>query len=264
MHLNFLIFTVVSAFYAAALPTNEYEKRAVDPYSRCLNTGTQILQDIQSDTAGLTAKYNQFYAPFATKGVIDTPSDIKTLMGTLDMSNAIVQISVAREGQEAAYRNYFDVTNGIIIAAENFNDRFFSNKPNGGNPVKTIDNSLQWDDIVGGQYRSLGGSLSNLKHILQFEIINDDTKAIAARAFKNSALPVVNGWTVVTEPDSSTGPEGDIFKALLGTDNGKGAGYMLKDYRASMPGKAIQAIRVQRYTIDEDDEPEPMMIIDYV
>jgi hypothetical protein len=49
-----------------------------------------------------------------------------------------------------------------------------------------------------------------------------------------------------------------MFKALLGTENGRGAGYMLKDYRASMGRKSIQAIRVK------EQDREHAMLIDYV
>jgi hypothetical protein len=67
------------------------------------------------------------------------------------------------------------------------------------------------------------------------------------------AFPVVDGWTVVKR-----GGQGDgMFKALLGTDNGQGARRRLRDYRASMPGKSIQAMRVK------DDDSGRAMIIDF-
>ncbi|KAJ6628095.1 hypothetical protein B0H10DRAFT_1991526 [Mycena sp. CBHHK59/15] len=184
------------------------------------------------------------------------PCPIATLLNT-EISNQFVGITIGREGQEIAYKNYFDVPNGIIVAAENFNDKFFyiSDKPmsNKANPVKTKDNSLQWNNIVAEQYKSLGGSLADLRHILRFEISNDDTTTIIDQAIKMAALQVVNEWTVVKEG----GPGDDMFKALLGTNNGQGAGYMLKDYRTSMAEKAIQAIRVKVHD-------EYAMIIDYV
>ncbi|KAJ6619209.1 hypothetical protein B0H10DRAFT_2027179, partial [Mycena sp. CBHHK59/15] len=210
---------------------------------------------------GLTDKYNKLYAPFAEKSEISTISsdgeDIVTLLDT-KISNELVEITIGCTGQEIAYKNYFDVPNGIIVAAQNFNDRFFyiSDKPmsNKAKPVKTKDNSLQWNNIVAEQYKSLGGSLEDLRHILRFEISNDDTTLIIDRAIKMAALQVVNEWMVVKEG----GPGDDMFKALLGTNNGQGAGYMLKDYRTSVANKAIQTIRVKVH----DDEYA--MIIDYV
>jgi hypothetical protein len=65
------------------------------------------------------------------------------------------------------------------------------------------------------------------------------------------AFLVVDGWTMIIR-----GGQGDgIFKALLGTDNGQGGHHMLRDYRASMPRKSIQAIQVK------DDDGGRAMIV---
>jgi hypothetical protein len=161
-------------------------------------------------------------------------------------------------GQDTAYRNYFDTANGIIVGADNYNERFFyypdNPRSNKANPVKTADNSLNWDMLVGEQYKALGGDLSNLQHILRFEIENPDTKTVIDRVLAaDPSFPVENGWTVL-KPEGAT----DImFTVLLGTDNGKGGGFILKDYRKTMIGKSIQAFRVK----EEDDEH--YMIIDF-
>ncbi|KAJ7242662.1 hypothetical protein C8J57DRAFT_1084161, partial [Mycena rebaudengoi] len=122
--------------------------------------------------------------------------------------------------------------------------------------VKTAATSLQWDTIVGEQYKSLGGSLACLQHILRYQILNDDTENIIKQAVDQElGLPVEGEWTVV-QPGSPGSAGDNMFKALLGTENGQGAGYMLKDYRSSMPGKAIKRIRVQHDGVS-------MMIIDF-
>ncbi|KAJ7441316.1 hypothetical protein B0H11DRAFT_2292446 [Mycena galericulata] len=212
MRFNFLICSTVSfALYAAALPRSDNEKRAGDPYTTYLNKGVTILQDIScssSDTDGLTAKYNQLYAPFATKSEVDTASgDGQTVVEILEIepSTSLVQFSIAREGQETAYKNFFDVANGIIVGVDNFNDKFFyvskSPSSNKANPAKTVDNSLQWNSIVGEQFKTLGGSLANLQHILRFEIKNQGTIDMIEKALDmHPPLPVQNGWTVVEAP----------------------------------------------------------------
>lgn len=174
----------------------------------------------------------------------------------------LVQISVTRPGQgrQVAYKNYFNVDSGIIVAAENFNARFFyiANDPesNHADPVKTAANSLQWDAIVGEPYKSLGGSLARLQHILRYQILNEDTEKIIQQALEQQpALPVEGDWTVV-EPGDPGSVGDNMFKALLGSENGRGAGYMLKDYRSSMAGKAIRRIRVLNDMV-------AMMIIDF-
>jgi hypothetical protein len=220
-------------------------------------------QGSPGDTDGLTEKYKLLYGPFAAKSEFPTATgegaEIMSLLG-IKIPAELDMFSVARKGpgQYPSYRNYFDVTHGIIVAALNVNHMFFyiPDAPGSSkeNPMKTKENSLQWNNIVAEQYKSLGGSLANLKHILQHDIVNYDTQVLIKQALNmNPTLPVVNGWTVV----APEGPSDDMFKALLGTDNGQGGGYMLKDYRTSMPGKSIQAIRVK-----EDDDGFSM-ITDY-
>ncbi|KAJ7657287.1 hypothetical protein DFH06DRAFT_1473270 [Mycena polygramma] len=268
MRLTGIISALVSVvLYARARPTHGLHPRTDASYQACLNKGTQILQQISastSDAAGITDKYNKLYAPFAGKPVAlpttgGVGEEIMELLGAEEEQGPkqLLQISIARPNQETAYKNCFDIKNGVIAALENFNDQFFYN-PNAAtsnkqNPQKTTANSLQWNNLVAEQYKSLGGSLSTLSHILRYEIANAVTVDIIDTALGMSTLPKEDGWTVVTQ-----GGAGDeMFRALLGTDNGQGAGYILKDYRASMPGKHIQAIRVK------DDDGERAMIIDF-
>jgi hypothetical protein len=185
-----------------------------------------------------------------------TGKGIKDLLTTV--SDELVLFTVGREGQDTAYTNYFDTANGIIVGADNYNEKFFyypdNPRSNKANPVKTADNSLNWDMLVGEQYKTLGGDLSNLQHILRFEIGNPDTKTVIDQILAaDPSFPVENGWTVL-KPEGAT----DImFTVLLGTDNGQGGGFILKDYRQTMIGKSIQAFRVK------EDDDEHYMIIDF-
>ncbi|KAJ6480468.1 hypothetical protein C8R47DRAFT_1074222 [Mycena vitilis] len=258
--------------YVGALPTHDFHKRtlfAIDlgdrgqdtSYQTCLNKGTQILQKISastSDTVGITAKYNELYAPFSHQTPFNTKKGSGSeIAGFLGGRVSLVQVTVGRPNQVIAYKNYFDVTKGIIVAADNFNNKFFYDpaNPTSGNPPRTTENSVQWNNIIAEQYKALAlteGSLSTISHILQYEIVNADTNNVIEQAVA-SALPKQGDWTVVTQ--GGTGDE--MFKALLGTDNGQGAGYLLKDYRTSMSRKSIQAIRVQMIA------EAGMMIIDF-
>ncbi|KAJ7107992.1 hypothetical protein C8R43DRAFT_1044429 [Mycena crocata] len=265
MRLNLFVSTLVSVLYVAALPSKLTGRGdAAALLQKCITKGDGILQKIQSattDTAGLTDKYDNIYKTLATDAELSTDSgtgeEISDLFGGA-VSDEIIKFTVARADQETAYTNYFDTAKGIIVGADNYNEKFFyipeNRLSNKNNPQRTADNSLNWNTLVGEQYKILGGELSELQHILRFEIENTDTKAIITQVLGASIpYPVDNGWTVL-KPNGATE---NMFKALLGTDNGQGAGFMLKDYRASMNGKSIQAIRVK----EEDDEF--YMIVDF-
>ncbi|KAJ7917647.1 hypothetical protein B0H13DRAFT_2441205 [Mycena leptocephala] len=225
MRLNLLVSTLLSVLYVAALPAQLAERGevywlpafselhlnvaqdAAKLIGACETKGNRIRQIIESataDTTGLTDKYNQLYKPLVAQSEINTDSGpgkkIKDLLTTV--SDELVLFTVGREGQDTAYTNYFDTANGIIVGADNYNEKFFydPNNPrsNRANPVKTADNSLNWDMLVGEQYNALGGDLSNLQHILRFEIENTDTKTVIDQVLAaDPSFPVENGWTIL-------------------------------------------------------------------
>ncbi|KAJ7612904.1 hypothetical protein DFH06DRAFT_147599 [Mycena polygramma] len=273
MRLNLLVSALLSVFYVAALPRTLYERAppldTLAVIKQCTAKGTQILADVSAatgDTAGISDKYDTLYRPLSTSKDISSRSEAASgirevlVSAGLQVSDQITEYVVKRRARysKAAYTNYFDIEHGVIVAAANFNYLFFY-EPNerGSLPANGArqdePNALGWNQIVGEQYKSLtGGKMSTLQHILQYEIANPGTLAVM-RAVLDAQPPLPQdeeGWTVVP-------PEHTMFSALLGTDNGKGGGRMLKDYRASMSGKALTAIRIK------EDDLNWCMIEDY-
>ncbi|KAJ7775769.1 hypothetical protein DFH07DRAFT_767170 [Mycena maculata] len=269
MRLHFIIYALISVLYVGALPTDRNDKRSDPPtdtrtpYQKCLDNGNKVLKEIAGDTADLSSDYDKLYRPFTRQSKLTTTTGvgktIKNLVGiNLSPDLEIMKVGRTEDEDDVAYENYFDVAHGLIVGASNYNDIFFniptSKHPDPDLPEMTSANSLHWAQFVGEQYKSLRGSLADLQHILRFDIDNKVTQGIIKQALTvDPPLPVQGKWTVITP----TGPTEDLFTALLGTNNGQGAGFMLKDYKSTMRGKTIQAIRVQ------SDGRDYHMIIDY-
>ncbi|KAJ7775762.1 hypothetical protein DFH07DRAFT_767164 [Mycena maculata] len=273
MRLHLIIYALISILYVGALPTDRNDKRSDPPpdtrtpYEKCLDNGKKILKaiaDSPGDTADLTIDYNKLYHPFTVPSKLDTASGdgktIQKLVGiTLSPELDVMKVgrSLPKSDRDIAYQNYFDAKNGLIVGAYNFNKRFFDipgeSPPGSDLPPMTPQTSLHWSQFVGEQYKSSQGSLAKLRYILRLDIENTVTHEIIDRAVSASPpLPVQGEWTVVDRTGQT-----ELFTALLGTDNGQGAGYMLKDYKSTMRGKEIQAIRVQNHRSTYH------MIIDY-
>ncbi|KAJ7603680.1 hypothetical protein DFH06DRAFT_1392722 [Mycena polygramma] len=263
MRLTLLISTLLSVIYVAALPREIYERAkpldAAAVIKQCTAKGIEILSEIADatgDTPGLTEKYNTLYAPLSSRETVDKSEDeteeIREVLAEagLQVSDQFFKYVVQRSRRDAAaYTNYFDIAEGIIVADSNFNYLFFYDQsqqkslPKYG-LRKDEPNALGWNQIVGEQYKTLANrDVSSLKHILRFNIGNEGTLAVVKAFLEMPTLPKDSaGWTVLS-------PGQVEFNALLGTDNGKGGGRMLKDYKASMPGRSLKAIRIKKRDI---------------
>ncbi|KAI4132548.1 MAG: hypothetical protein LQ338_000647 [Usnochroma carphineum] len=133
----------------------------------------------------------------------------------------------------AAYDNYFDTVNGILIANANYNSL---------DSQKT----LPWSEImyqtwqtIGRLYRK-GGPISNLRTVVQKTVVNRGTRAVLTTLYKTRQLSMNAGdrtwykWTEVEEPQ--------FFFALLGTDNIKGTIWLLNDHAAEIGKKEITEV----------------------
>ncbi|KAJ6461549.1 hypothetical protein C8R47DRAFT_1327384 [Mycena vitilis] len=274
MRLTLLVSTVLSVLYVAALP-GALNARAppLDPQAvikQCTARGTEILGEIaaaKADAPGISEKYNTLYEPLSeiapAANSDNTADDIREILqsAALPITGQLQKSVVKRKGlhQKDAYTNYFDVTNGIIVAEGNYNYYFFYDPEGPGsnpaNPVRKAEpNALGWNQIVAEQWKLLAhGDMSTIKHILRYNVANEGTRIVIQDLLaKAHPLPKDNnGWTVVS-------PGQTEYTTLLGTDNGKGGGRMLKDYRASMAGISIKTIRIK------EEESLYHMIEDYV
>ncbi|KAJ7153677.1 ribosomal protein S5 domain 2-type protein [Mycena filopes] len=224
MHFKLLAYTLLSALCIEAAPTHRGHKRALDPalYNTFLQRGTTILQAIEAssaDTPGLTARYNALYAPFTKDSIIGSGTsqfaEIQEVIAAPAISK-LVQLSVTRSGtnRQPAYTNYFDVANGIIVGANNFNAKFFFMEGQDGtsdsDPVRTAANSLPWNALVGEQYKALGGNLGQLQHILRYQILNEETLEIMQAAVDMQTLPPMGGQPSCLSHSSFPGVFGSL------------------------------------------------------
>lgn len=83
--------------------------------------------------------------------------------------------------------------------------------------------------------------LENLKYIYQLYIINSSTKDFITEAIDRGDGREVN---VEDEEWHVFRPGSDSFTALLGSENGRGAGYMINDHLAEMGRKRVSEIHV--------------------
>ena len=102
-----------------------------------------------------------------------------------------------------------------------------------------------------------GSPVSNLNKILHSEISNQDTRNIVENVCdrlgdeKPDPCPPEDGL--------SYGINSDEGKALLGTPNGLGAGWLLAQHRSEFPGKMITSVRISGV----DDEFEPSINMEF-
>jgi len=146
----------------------------------------------------------------------------------------INQVLVNQKGySKTIYNNHFgnvpasDHPKGVIIAAENNNKEDHSQ-----------DHKLHWSDAAFEGYKgTVGpGNVHYLAWIIRFSV-NDEAKSII-NDVRKKLLATENDYLTVK-------PETDEFFALLGTRNGRGAAFLLKDHCKEIgQNKSIRSIQV--------------------
>lgn len=133
-------------------------------------------------------------------------------------------------GSHAAYDNYFDTVNGIVVANSNYNSL---------DSQKT----LPWSEImyqtwqlISRVYRN-GGLISTLRTVVQQTVMNGGARAVLTTLYKTRQLSMNAGdktwyrWRELEQPE--------FYFALLETYNTKGTVWLLNDHAAEIGKKEI-------------------------
>ncbi|KAL8675008.1 MAG: hypothetical protein Q9168_000603 [Polycauliona sp. 1 TL-2023] len=129
---------------------------------------------------------------------------------------------------EPPYLNMFDTKNGIIIA--DANDR-----------ADDTQKTLKWSELMYQTWaltNATGGPISNLRSVVQSEVVNDGSKAAFQLAYENNML-LVGGdgdgdWREWNEATHQS-----FFYDMLATDNVKGVVWLLIDHAEEIGKKEI-------------------------
>ena len=122
-------------------------------------------------------------------------------------------------------------------------------------PVTTVPALKTWSDISYLQWSHLP-SPAPINYIIKSPCENSDTQAIVARALKNT------GGTLETWPGTTFSMTSDEGKAILGSPNGFGAGYLLVQHKSQLGNRVVE--KVQVWMDDGKKQPRPPSILFYV
>lgn len=104
---------------------------------------------------------------------------------------------------------------------------------------------FQYSDIVFGQWQQVAGnSVSNLRYIIRYHIVNEDRQAVMGRALKAAGANGLSEW-----PGTELDPTMEPGKALLGSQNGNGVGYMLGQRKKELGLKKVEKITVFKHAL---------------
>lgn len=139
---------------------------------------------------------------------------------------------------------------GVIVAVNNFKTE---------DPVAAA-NQVAWNVVAFEQYKEFKGTdaPTDLQFVMRFHIDNDVTIAVLADVYNSHELAAQAAlddieWTRWAADDQCGM---DVILSLLGTDNGKGAAFILIDYKTTL-GKNIVAIYTRR------QEGQWAMVVEY-
>jgi len=121
-------------------------------------------------------------------------------------------------------------------------------------------NQVAWNVVAFEQYKEFKGAdaPTDLRFIMRFHIDNPVTNAVLSDVYNTHQMATQAGqddieWTRWAADDACGL---DVILSLLGTDNGKGAAFILIDYKATL-GKSIVAVYTRR------QEAQWAMVVEY-
>lgn len=120
--------------------------------------------------------------------------------------------------------------------------------------------ALPWSEVVFQQYKNevSDSILDDLKYIYQQTIVNDNTEKIIKEAIKTGEGEEISiekeKWHVFRFGSTS-------FTALLGTENGRGTGYLVNDHLDELKRKRVSEIHV---CLSEPENSSMKIVIDPV
>ena len=170
----------------------------------------------------------------ATKALYDNPDYQKTINPKLkapqpdsatyferlqlNTTDGLLRGSITYRGTDKRefYNNWYRPADGLLVAIRND-----SHRSEGG--------VLNWSDAAFYQWSEVcNGEPHKLRYIIQDRVENKPSEAIVKEAHRLADIPIEKGmtWTRDSHPD--------MFHAILGSPNGYGIVYMLKDHCAAL------------------------------
>ncbi|KAL8670704.1 MAG: hypothetical protein Q9168_004774 [Polycauliona sp. 1 TL-2023] len=223
------------------------------------NKLTDTLEDPNaSDRTDTCAVFQESYTA-ENQGRKPADSDLWDAMRSQSIDPTRFDMWITSDKQKRAdwedrpYYNSFNTHDGVIIAEANFrNDDRAKIKLNWSELMyHTWHRAAAHDDqtaIYRGQ-DSNGGALSNLKTIVQKTIVNVQTMSILQTMYDANGLQrnFHIDWIRWTEDGQPA-----FWKALMGTDNVKGAVYLLNDHSQELGRKIVTEV----FTRWQSDYPD--------
>ncbi|KAJ7204183.1 hypothetical protein GGX14DRAFT_647773 [Mycena pura] len=152
------------------------------------------------------------------------------------------QVEVSIPGKTAgqfAFDNAY--APGVIVGLNNFREE----------DSVAQGSQVGWNVVAFEQYKAFRGASppSDLRFVMRFHIDNAVTIQVLKDVYNTHGLSDQatqddTEWTRWAVDDENCG--NDVVMALLGTDNGKGAAFLLIDYKTSVGNKNIVAIYTRR------------------
>ncbi|KAJ7144599.1 hypothetical protein C8R44DRAFT_916680 [Mycena epipterygia] len=130
---------------------------------------------------------------------------------------------------------------GVIVAARSYKNL---------DPVPS-EKRAQWDIIAMELYKEYKGSAppTDLRFVMRLHIANAVSNLILAEIYKSGALEdqltLENTDWVKWDPNDARCGKNAVL-TMLGTKNGSGAGYILKDYHTTLGGKKLKYMYTRR------------------
>jgi hypothetical protein len=111
-------------------------------------------------------------------------------------------------------------------------------------PIRTLPDIKRWSDVTflewQTQTQANGQDVKQLKYVVRYEIVNHDTSTIIEDAAGDELIH--SPWPGLTE--DMTDQRG---RAILGTPNGQGIGYLLATHKAEFGQLTVKNVRTWWY-----------------
>ncbi|KAL8916692.1 MAG: hypothetical protein Q9172_006184 [Xanthocarpia lactea] len=163
-----------------------------------------------------------------------------------------------KETVATAYRNLFYTSKGLIIQEENFRDADEQKKlPWSELMYETWEDAHQWENFQHSEdpTHPAGGPISTLQTVVSAKCVGEETQAVIKEIWDVQGHDWNEGdptWYKYTLAELAAAGKADWFYSLVGTDNVKGAVWLLNDHAAEIGKKVITEIWVRWTWVNPD------------
>ena len=134
------------------------------------------------------------------------------------------------------YSNVYNAKTGVIIAYNNFGPAYMVRAKS----IKTLPDIRAWSDITFVEWQMQAQNkdqdVSGLKYVIRYDIVNDETADIIARAAGPRFRIAWPGATISMSTEQG--------RAILGTPNGVGVAFLLATHKAQLGQKTVESVHV--------------------